>query len=190
MKHFGMFAWIFSFFIFNFFIVEDEGGGGYEDEDLLNEPLEDDGEEKKEDEKKEVDTNPKQPPDTQKSSLSDEDKEAIRRAREYADKAEQAEELKSLEVGFKAQYGDEFSMDEIVAHLKEMEKEEKGSGDALFNPVGIENIFLKHFANRASGTFEGGGRGDVPISREVLIGKLNKGEASDEEEMNFYAKYA
>lgn len=180
-KHLGIFtffSFLFSFLMTN--IVDDDGAGGGDD-DILDKDLEDDkGEEKK-------DAGEKDPKPNEKKveGIGDEDKALL-------DELKQERALNQITKEMKAQYGDSFDMDAITAKLNEMEKEKPGSGQALFNKVGIENTFLKHFANKGSDDeFDGnGGRGPKQLSTDELIGKINSGEASETERQAFFAKYA
>lgn len=180
-RHLGIFAFfsfLFSFLMMN--IVEDDGAGGGDD-DVFDKDLDDEGgDDKASDDKKAPASEDKKTP-----SISDEDKTLL-------EELKQERALNDITKEMKAQYGDSFDMDAIKAKLQEMEKEKPGSGQALFNKVGIENTFLKHFANKGSDDeFDaGGGRGSKSLSTDELIGKINSGEASDSERAAFYAKYA
>ncbi len=174
----AFFALLFGFMFFR--VVEEESGGGGSDDldDDLDTDLDDD---KDEDEGGDTDTSKDKPPG---ETFSEEDKNTLEEFR-------QEKALGSITKDMKAEYGDDFDMDKIVEHLKEMDKKDPGSGQALFNKTGIENIFLKNFQGQSDdGEFGSRGRGSVAPTQEELIGKINKGEASDNEKTAFYSKYA
>ena len=174
----AFFALLFGFMFFR--VVEDESGGGGGDDldDDLDTDLDDDKGEDKDDESGE---SKDKPPG---EALSEEDKNTLEEFR-------QEKALGLITKSMKVEYGDDFDMGKIVEHLKEMDKKDPGSGQALFNATGIENIFLKNFQGQSNnGEFGSRGRGSVAPTQEELIGKINKGEASDNEKTAFYSKYA
>ena len=83
-------------------------------------------------------------------------------------------------------------MKKITDKILEIDEKNPGAGDALLNPVGIENVYLKYFHGKAQEQTDdefdvargtGGG-----ASVKELIGKINKGEASDSERQALYAR--
>lgn len=112
---------------------------------------------------------------------------------EYSDfkRMQQATQLSQMQADFRKNYPD-FDMQKITDKILEIDEKNPGAGDALLNPVGIENVYLKYFhgkaASRDDDEFDiargtGGG-----VSVKELIGKINKGEASDSEKQTLYAR--
>lgn len=112
---------------------------------------------------------------------------------EYADfqRMRQSAQMAQLEMDFKKSYPD-FNMKKITDKILEIDEKNPGAGDALLSPVGMENVYLKYFHGKAleqtddefdvaRGT--GGG-----ASVKELVGKINKGEASDSEKQALYAR--
>lgn len=113
---------------------------------------------------------------------------------EYADfqRMRQAAQLSQMETDFRKSYPD-FDMKKITDKILEIDKKNPGAGDALLTPVGLENVYLKFFHGKAQEQTEdefdiargtGGG-----VSVKELIGKINKGEASDSEKRAFYSRF-
>ena len=104
---------------------------------------------------------------------------------EYADfqRMRQAAQLSQMETDFRKSYPD-FDMQKITDKILEMDEKNPGIGDALLTPVGIENVYLKFFHGKAQAQGTGGG-----VSIQELIGKINKGEASDSEKQAFYSRF-
>ena len=112
---------------------------------------------------------------------------------EYADfqRMRQAAQLSQMETDFRKSYPD-FDMQKVTDKILEMDEKNPGTGDALLTPVGIENVYLKFFHGKAQTQVDdefdiargtGGG-----VSVKELIGKINKGEASDSEKQTLYAR--
>ena len=112
---------------------------------------------------------------------------------EYSDfkRMQQATQLSQMQADFRKSYPD-FDMQKITDKILEIDEKNPGAGDALLNPVGIENVYLKYFhgkaASRDDDEFDiargtGGG-----VSTKELISKINKGEASDSEKQALYAR--
>ena len=112
---------------------------------------------------------------------------------EYADfqRMRQAAQLSQMETDFRKSYPD-FDMQKITDKILEIDEKNPGAGDALLTPVGLENVYLKFFHGKAQEQTEdefdiargtGGG-----VSVKELIGKINKGEASDSEKQALYAR--
>ena len=113
---------------------------------------------------------------------------------EYADfqRMRQAAQLSQMETDFRKSYPD-FDMRKITDKILEIDEKNPGAGDALLTPVGLENVYLKFFHGKAQEQTEdefdiargtGGG-----VSVKELIGKINKGEASDSEKQAFYSRF-
>nr|WP_315059095.1 hypothetical protein [uncultured Campylobacter sp.] len=113
---------------------------------------------------------------------------------EYADfqRMRQAAQLSQMETDFRKSYPD-FDMQKITDKILEIDEKNPGAGDALLTPVGLENVYLKFFHGKAQEQTEdefniargtGGG-----VSVKELIGKINKGEASDSEKLAFYSRF-
>lgn len=113
---------------------------------------------------------------------------------EYADfqRMRQAAQLSQMETDFRKSYPD-FDMQKITDKILEIDEKNPGAGDALLTPVGLENVYLKFFHGKAQEQTEdefdiargtGGG-----VSVKELIGKINKGEASDSEKRAFYSRF-
>lgn len=113
---------------------------------------------------------------------------------EYADfqRMRQAAQLLQMETDFRRSYPD-FDMKKITDKILEIDEKNPGAGDALLTPVGLENVYLKFFHGKAQEQTEdefdiargtGGG-----VSVKELIGKINKGEASDSEKRAFYSRF-
>ena len=113
---------------------------------------------------------------------------------EYADfqRMRQAAQLSQMETDFRKSYPD-FDMQKITDKILEIDEKNPGAGDALLTPVGLENVYLKFFHGKAQEQAEdefdiargtGGG-----VSVKELIGKINKGEASDSEKQAFYSRF-
>ena len=113
---------------------------------------------------------------------------------EYADfqRMRQAAQLSQMETDFRKSYPD-FDMQKITDKILEIDEKNPGAGDALLTPVGLENVYLKFFHGKAQEQTEdefdiargtGGG-----VSVKELIGKINKGEASDSEKQAFYSRF-
>lgn len=113
---------------------------------------------------------------------------------EYADfqRMRQTAQLSQMETDFRKSYPD-FDMKKITDKILEIDEKNPGAGDALLNPVGFENVYLKFFHGKAQEQTEdefdiargtGGG-----VSVKELIGKINKGEASDSEKRAFYSRF-
>lgn len=113
---------------------------------------------------------------------------------EYADfqRMRQAAQLSQMETDFRKSYPD-FDMKKITNKILEIDEKNPGAGDALLNPVGFENVYLKFFHGKTQEQTEdefdiargtGGG-----VSVKELIGKINKGEASDSEKRAFYSRF-
>lgn len=113
---------------------------------------------------------------------------------EYADfqRMRQAAQLSQMETDFRKSYPD-FDMQKITDKILEIDEKNPGAGDALLTPVGFENVYLKFFHGKAQEQTEdefdiargtGGG-----VSVKELIGKINKGEASDSEKQAFYSRF-
>ena len=113
---------------------------------------------------------------------------------EYADfqRMRQAAQLSQMETNFRKSYPD-FDMQKITDKILEIDEKNPGAGDALLTPVGPENVYLKFFHGKAQEQTEdefdiargtGGG-----VSVKELIGKINKGEASDSEKQAFYSRF-
>ena len=103
----------------------------------------------------------------------------------------QAAQLSQMETDFRKSYPD-FDMQKVTDKILEMDEKNPGTGDALLTPVGIENVYLKFFHGKAQVQVDdefdiargtGGG-----VSVKELIGKINKGEASDSEKQTLYAR--
>lgn len=112
---------------------------------------------------------------------------------EYADfqRMRQAAQLSQMETDFRKSYPD-FDMQKITDKILEIDEKNPGAGDALLTPVGLENVYLKFFHGKAQEQTDdefdiargtGGG-----VSVKELIGKINKGEASDSERQALYAR--
>ena len=112
---------------------------------------------------------------------------------EYADfqRMRQAAQLSQMETDFRRSYPD-FDMKKITDKILEIDEKNPGAGDMLLNPVGFENVYLKFFHGKAQEQTDdefdiargtGGG-----VSVKELIGKINKGEASDSERQALYAR--
>lgn len=112
---------------------------------------------------------------------------------EYADfqRMRQSAQMAQLETDFKKSYPD-FNMKKITDKILEIDEKNPGAGDMLLNPVGFENVYLKYFHGKAQEQTDdefdvargtGGG-----ASVKELIGKINKGEASDSERQALYAR--
>ena len=104
----------------------------------------------------------------------------------------QAAQLSQMETDFRKSYPD-FDMQKITDKILEIDEKNPGAGDALLTPVGLENVYLKFFHGKAQEQTEdefdiargtGGG-----VSVKELIGKINKGEASDSEKQAFYSRF-
>ena len=106
------------------------------------------------------------------------------------DEIRQERALNEITKDLKAEHVD-FDMEKVIAKLKEMEKENPGSGNKLFNKAGIELIYLKYFTNqKAEGEFDGkGGRGTKAPTEDELVEKINKGEASDKERNALFLQF-
>lgn len=113
---------------------------------------------------------------------------------EYADfqRMRQAAQLSQMETDFRKSYPD-FDMQKITDKILEIDEKNPGAGDVLLTPVGLENVYLKFFHGKAQEQTEdefdiargtGGG-----VSVKELIGKINKGEASDSEKQAFYSRF-
>ena len=113
---------------------------------------------------------------------------------EYADfqRMRQAAQFSQMETDFRKSYPD-FDMRKITDKILEIDEKNPGAGDALLTPVGLENVYLKFFHGKAQEQTEdefdiargtGGG-----VSVKELIGKINKGEASDSEKQAFYSRF-
>ena len=113
---------------------------------------------------------------------------------EYADfqRMRQAAQLSQMETDFRKSYPD-FDMQKITDKILEIDEKNPGAGDALLTPVGLENVYLTFFHGKAQEQTEdefdiargtGGG-----VSVKELIGKINKGEASDSEKQAFYSRF-
>lgn len=113
---------------------------------------------------------------------------------EYADfqRMRQAAQLSQMETDFRKSYPD-FDMQKITDKILEIDEKNPGAGDALLTPVGLENVYLKFFHGKAQEQTDdefdiargtGGG-----VSVKELIGKINKGEASDSEKRAFYSRF-
>ena len=113
---------------------------------------------------------------------------------EYADfqRMRQAAQLSQMETDFRKSYPD-FDMQKITDKILEIDEKNPGAGDALLTPVGLENVYLKFFHGKAQEQTDdefdiargtGGG-----VSIKELIGKINKGEASDSEKQAFYSRF-
>ena len=113
---------------------------------------------------------------------------------EYADfqRMRQAAQLSQMETDFRKSYPD-FDMQKITDKILEIDEKNPGAGDALLTPVGLENVYLKFFHGKAQEQTDdefdiargtGGG-----VSVKELIGKINKGEASDSEKQAFCSRY-
>ena len=112
---------------------------------------------------------------------------------EYADfqRMRQAAQLSQMETDFRKSYPD-FDMQKVTDKILEMDEKNPGTGDALLTPVGIENVYLKFFHGKAQVQVDdefdiARGTGGGVIVKE-LIGKINKGEASDSEKQTLYAR--
>lgn len=112
----------------------------------------------------------------------------------YADfqRMRQAAQLSQMETDFRKSYPD-FDMQKITDKILEIDEKNPGAGDALLTPVGLENVYLKFFHGKAQEQTDdefdiargtGGG-----VSVKELIGKINKGEASDSEKQAFYSRF-
>lgn len=187
MRRLGIFAFFAFLMSMCFLKIDDGDGGGGDggDGDIFDEELDDttppppkDGDKKDGDGQKEE----KKPP--AKDTKPDPDKMLLEEIR-------QERALNEITKDLKKEYGD-FDMEKVISKLKEMEKENPGSGNKLFNKAGIELVHLKYFANQeAEGEFDGkGGRGTKAPTKQDLIAKINKGEASDDERQSFFAEYA
>jgi len=176
-----LFALLFGFMFLK--VVDDDGAGGGDvgDEDIDDDDLKDDlkDDKKNEDEK---DEDKKEPP---ASALSDEDRNALE---EY--KTEKA--LKTITQDIKSRHPefDASTMEKIVAHLKEKDTKEQGSGQALFNQAGIELTYLNEFKNVGEDDpdFENG-RGGRETSFEELTTKVKNGNASAHEREALFLKF-
>ena len=113
---------------------------------------------------------------------------------EYADfqRMRHAAELSDMETDFRKSFP-EFDMQKITDKILEIDEKNPGAGDALLTPVGLENVYLKFFHGKAQEQTDdefdiargtGGG-----VSVKELIGKINKGEASDSEKQAFYSRF-
>ena len=112
---------------------------------------------------------------------------------EYSDfkRMQQATQLSQMQADFRKSYPD-FDMQKITDKILEIDEKNPGAGDALLNPVGIENVYLKYLhgkaASRDDDEFDiargtGGG-----VGTKELISMINKGEASDSERQALYAR--
>jgi hypothetical protein len=112
---------------------------------------------------------------------------------EYSDfkRMQQATQLSQMQADFRKSYPD-FDMQKITDKILEIDEKNPGAGDALLNPVGIENVYLKYFHGKAQERVDdefdiargtGGG-----VGTKELISKINKGEASDSERQALYAR--
>lgn len=116
--------------------------------------------------------------------LSQEEYESFKRS-------QQREELNSLEAKFKKRYPD-FNMEKVVDKVVELDEKEPGLGQRYFNDVGLENIYLTHFKDKAvesEDEFDIGRGVNGGSTKAEMIGKINKGEASLSDKQAFYAKY-
>lgn len=110
---------------------------------------------------------------------------------EYEDFARMRQErtLNEMEREFQMEYPD-FKMSDVLGHIKEVQKENPALAERLFTPVGIENIYLKHFKGKKSADdeFDTGRAISGSANSDEMISKINRGEASDSEKLNFYKR--
>lgn len=184
MKRLGIFAFFAFLMSMCFMKAVDDDGAGSGEGDIFDEELNDttppaDDSDKKDGDDKKAETKP-----PAKEKTPDPDKMLL-------DEIRQERALNEITKDLKAEHGD-FDMEKVIAKLKEMEKTNPGSGNKLFNKAGIELVHLKYFSNTESeGEFDGnGGRGTKAPTKDELIAKINKGEASDDERQAFYAEFA
>lgn len=185
MKRFGIFAFFTFLMSMCFMKVADDDGAGGGDGDIFDEELDDDKTPPAKDEKKEGDGKKEETKPPAKETITpDPDKMLLEEIR-------QERALNEITKELKAEHGD-FDMDKVIAKLKEMEKANPGSGNKLFNKNGIELVHLKYFAGGENeGEFDGSsGRGGKAPTKEEIISKINKGEATDDERQAFYAQFA
>ena len=112
---------------------------------------------------------------------------------EYADfqRMRHSAQIAQLEMDFKKSYPD-FNMKKITDKILEIDEKNPGAGDALLNPVGMENVYLKYFHGKAQEQTDdefdvargtGGG-----VDRSEMIRRINKGEISQGEKYAYLSK--
>lgn len=112
---------------------------------------------------------------------------------EYADfqRMRQAAQFSQMETDFRKSYPD-FDMKKITNKILEIDEKNPGAGDALLNPVGFENVYLKFFHGKAQEQTEdefdiargtGGG-----VGRSEMMRRINKGEISQSEKYAYLSK--
>ena len=115
--------------------------------------------------------------------LSDEEYQSFRAM-------QQEKELNRLEADFKKEYVD-FDMQKVLDKMYELDEKNKGYLDRNFNPVGIENVYLKYFKGRAPQDDEYDvvhGKGGSAVDRGEMARRINKGEISQEEKLAYLSK--
>ena len=182
MRRLGIFAF-FAFLMSMCFLKIDDGEGAGGDGDIFDEELDDTTPPPAKDDKKGGDDKKPDDKPPAKETKPDPDKMLLEEIR-------QERALNEITKDLKKEHGD-FDMEKVIAKLKEMEKENPGSGNKLFNKAGIELVHLKYFANQeAEGEFDGnGGRGAKAPTDDELIDKINSGKASIADELAFYKQY-
>lgn len=112
---------------------------------------------------------------------------------EYEDFARMRQErtLNEMERQFQKDYPD-FKMSDVLSHIKKVEKDDPALAQSLLNPVGMENIYLKHFKGKKSvdvDEFDTARGMNGGVNADEIISKINKGEATDSEKHNFYKRF-
>jgi len=189
---FCFFALLWSM-LFSFVIDPDDDGSG--DDSWLDEELDGGGAKDtppaKADDKDEKDDKnlpPKKEPEIKKPETNKELEERLAKIEEREAAARQREDLLALESELKAKYPN-FEMKKAVDYLKELNKKEPGSGDALFTRKGIEILWKSEFVN-SDGVFDDTRGSGVGLSEDELSKRVASGQASLEEERKLFGRFA
>jgi hypothetical protein len=179
-RKFGIFGLLLSML---FCCIDDgEGASGGEIDDWLNTDL-DEPEGKPESVKAAESENKNPEPLKEPSNPDDDIKNKVKELEEKAQKLEQDRMLTQFERDMQKKYGDSFKLDEIVAHLNELEKKTPGAGNALFNFTGLEMVYKAEFANRGNppsfdknGRVGGGSENLTELGSRIALGEATASE--------------
>lgn len=127
------------------------------------------------------------------AAVKDEPKGKLLSDEEYDSflRMQQERTLNELEADMKKRYPD-FRLQKVTDKILEIDEKQPGFANRYMNPVGIENIYLKHFAGKDAQDDEfdiGRGMGNGGVDRAEMMRRINKGEISQSEKYAYLGKF-
>ena len=188
-----LFKFLTSLIFLHSFVVDDGDGGSSNPEEGAGaegkEPNDGDGGSSNPEEGAGAGAEGKEPNDETGDNDLEDIKKQLDDLRGYKEKKEQEEAVSSAVNSIKSEYPD-FDESKVIEHLKNIAKTDPAKADALNNPVGWENIWLKEF-NEAEPTndYVGFGRNSGSSDFSDIESKIENGEyLTDRDEDRYFYK--